>query len=75
MAEPAVGRGTVPVLGAGRDVDHVARLHFDGVLALFLIVSAACDADEDLPAALLGMMDVPVVAAARLKGHVEDADL
>ena len=36
----------------------------------FLIPALAGRADEHLPAALVRMVDVPVVAAARFKGHV-----
>ena len=39
-------------------------------LSLLLIPALAGSADEDLAAAVGGVMDVPVVAAARLKGHV-----
>ena len=75
VGEPAVRGSTVPVLDLGGDVDAVAGVQFHGGLALLLVVAAAGHADEDLAAAGLCVMDVPVVAAARLKGHVVDAHL
>ena len=39
--------------------------------APLLIEAASGHADQDLAAAAFGVMDVPVVAAARLKGHIE----
>ena len=75
MLEPAVGRGAVPVLDAGGDVHRDARRHLDGGLAPFLVVAAAGGADEDLPAAGLGVVDVPVVAAAGLERHAEGGNL
>ena len=75
VGEPAVGRGAVPVLHVGRDVDHVARSEADGLLALLLVPAASGHADEHLPAALRGAVDVPVVAAAGLEGHVVEGNL
>lgn len=69
MGEPAVGCGAVPVLYLGRDVDHVARMQLPGLLAPLLIPAPPCHTDEDLSAALAGMVNVPVVAAARLEGY------
>ena len=70
VAEPAVGLSAVPVLDVGGDHDDAALLQADGGLALFLIPALACGADQQLAAALGGVVDVPVVAAARLKGNV-----
>ena len=61
MAEPAVGRGAVPVLYAGRDIDSVAGIQLNGILALLLIIAAAGNAYEDLSAAAFGVVDMPVV--------------
>ena len=63
MAEPAIRRCAVPVFYACRDVDAVARFHLDGFFALFLIITASGNADEDLSAAALCVVDMPVVAA------------
>lgn len=65
----------MPVLYAGRNVNAIAGSHLDRFLAPFLIVSASCNADEDLTAALVSVVNVPVVAALRLKGHIENAYL
>ncbi len=48
----------------------VARAHLHGRLALLLIPARAGDADQQLAAALGGMVYVPVVAAVRLESHV-----
>ena len=45
MREPAVGRGSVPVLHSGRDSDHIARVEELRRLAPFLIPAAAVNAD------------------------------
>lgn len=75
MGEPAVFAGTVPVLDACWDVDAVAGMHLDRLLAPFLIVANTSDTNEDLASAFFGMVDMPVVTAAGLEGDVEDADL
>lgn len=75
MGEPAVGRRTVPMLYAGRDVDDRTGQNLHGRFALLLIPPAAGYADEHLAAALRRMVDVPVVAAARLEGDVGDLHL
>ena len=75
MREPAVGRSAVPVLHPRGDVDHVAGAQFLCRLAPLLVKPSTSHADEDLSATAFGVMDMPVVAAARLKRHVEDADL
>ena len=75
MREPAVRCRTVPVFHFGRNIDHIAGAQFLYRLALFLIIAAARDADKNLSAAALGVMDVPVVAAAGFERHVENSDL
>ena len=57
----------MPVLRALGDFHHVARLQQARGLAPLLIPSRAADADKHLHALVV---DVPVVAAARLKRHV-----
>src|SRR5699024_7536164 len=54
-----------------RNVHHIARLERAGGLAPLLVPTVARHADEQLPAALRSMVDVPVVATARLKRHIE----
>ena len=70
VAEPAVGLGTVPVLDVGRDGDHGAGGQADGRFAFFLVPAFACGANQQLAAALGRVVDMPVVAAAGLKGNV-----
>ncbi len=72
VGKPAVLRCTVPMLDTSRDFDHIAS--FQGLcrLACFLIPALAGGAQKDLPAALIGLMNVPVVAAARFKGYIAD---
>lgn len=75
MREPAIGCSTVPVFDLRGNIHHIARMQLLRRFAPFLIVAPACHADKDLPATLCGMMDVPVVPAARLKGDVVNANL
>ena len=75
MREPAIGCSTVPVLDLRGNVHHIARMQLLRSFAPFLIVAPACHADKDLPTALCGMVDVPVVPAARLKGDIVNANL
>lgn len=56
MTEPTVRSRSVPMLNLGRNVDAVARLHFNSLLALLLIVAASCYAHENLTTAALCMM-------------------
>ena len=70
VAKPAVGLGTVPVLDVGRDGDHGAGGQADSGFALFLVPAFACGANQQLAAALGRVVDMPVVAAAGLKGNV-----
>ena len=63
MAEPAVGLRTVPVLDVRGDGDDIADAQALRGLALLLIPALAVDADEQLSAAALRVVDVPVVAA------------
>ena len=70
VAEPAAGLCAVPVLHIRRYGHHHARRQGNGLLALLLIPALAVNADEYLPAAGGRVVDVPVVAAARLEGHV-----
>ena len=70
MAEPAVGLRTVPVLDIRRNGDDIADAQTLRGLALLLIPALAGGTQQQLSAALGGMVDVPVVAAARRKGDV-----
>ena len=75
MGEPAVRCCAVPMLDTGRNVYHIARQHLHSGLAPFLIKAASGNADQELPAAGFCVMDMPVVAASRLKGHIENPHL
>ena len=70
VAEPAVLFGTVPVFDLCRNGDYCAGFQADGRLALLLIPALSGSADQDLSAALGGMVNVPVVPASRFKGYV-----
>lgn len=74
MAEPAVRLRAVPMLDVGRNRHHVSWLQAAGRLVLFLIPALTVYADEQLTAAVLCAMDVPVVAEAGLKGYVGNKD-
>ena len=63
MAEPAVGLRTVPVLDIRRNGDDIADAQTLRGLALLLIPAIAVNTDEQLSAAALRVVDVPVVAA------------
>ena len=75
MRKPAVDFGAVPVLDACRDHHDGARDELSRGLALLLVPPLAGDADQNLTATALRMMHVPVVAASRLEGHVEQREL
>ena len=64
----------MPVLDVCGDGDDGARGQADGGLALLLIPALTGSADQELSAALGGVVDVPVVAAAWLEGHVGQED-
>lgn len=63
VAEPAVPLGAVPVLDLRRDDDDSAGLQADRLFALLLVPTLAGGADQQLPAALGGVVDMPVVPA------------
>ena len=70
MAEPGIGAGAVPVLDISGDDNDVAGFEFLDGFALLLVVALAGDTEKSLTAAFGSLMNVPVVAAARLKGDV-----
>ena len=65
----------MPVLDVCRDLDDVAGMQALCRLALFLIPALALNADQHLAAALARVVDVPVVATARLKRDVADGQV
>ena len=50
-------------------------MQFSRFLAPFLIPTPAVYADQQLSAVLVSVMDMPVVPAARFKGHIKGRDL
>lgn len=64
----------MPMLDARGDEHDIARMQLPGFLAPELAPAPTIRAQQDLAAALVGMMDMPVVATARLKGHVCQED-
>ena len=56
MREPAVRSRAVPVLHADRNVHHVAGVQLRRRLALLLIVAAPGHTDQNLTAALRGVV-------------------
>lgn len=75
MGKPTVCHGAVPVLDIRGDIDHISRMERLGFLTPFLIPVLSGDADKNLSAALVRMVDMPAIAASRLKRHIEDANL
>ena len=71
VLEPGILGRTVPVLHTSGGVHYITGAQLSRLLAPFLIPAPATDADQHLSAAVLGVMDVPVVPAPRFKGHVE----
>ena len=53
----------MPVLYTLRNIDAVARLHFNSFFSPFLIVATSCYTDQNLSAALFCVMDMPVIPA------------
>ena len=72
MTEPAALLGAVPMLYLGGNCHDIAGLQALGRLALLLIPALTIHTDQHLPAALRGVMDMPVVPAAGFKGDVGD---
>ena len=61
----------VPVLHAGRNMNHRARQNLYGRFSFFLIPVTASHSDKHLSAAFSRPVNMPVVAASRFKGHIE----
>ena len=70
MAEPAVLLRSVPVLDVGGDHHNAALVQADGGLAFLLVPALASRAEQELTASFVCVVDMPVVAASRLEGHV-----
>lgn len=72
MRKPAVVRGAVPMLDAGGNGNDGSGRHLDQRVPPGLIIVAAADANQYLPAVFLCLMDMPMIPAARLEGDVVD---
>ena len=70
VLHPAVFGGTVPMLHALGNGDDGARHQWNGFLAPFLIPATTAHADQHLHGTVV---DVPVVAAARLEADIAEA--
>ena len=57
-----------------RDDYHIARMELLGGLAPLLIPAPAFGTQQDLPAARLGVVNMPVVPTSRLKGDIGHRD-
>ena len=65
----------MPVLHVGRNVDYGTGKYLHCRFAFFLIPSATCNAYKHLASAFFSLVDVPIVAATRLKSDVEEGYL
>jgi len=65
----------MPMLDVRRNVDDIPWAQLTSWLALFLIPSTTSRDQQHLPAALIGVVNVPVVATSRLEGDVTDHHL
>ena len=70
VLQPRISGSTVPMLDAFGDGDDRAGCERHSRFAPFLIPAATTDANEHLYCAVVYM---PVVTAARLKGHIRNA--
>ena len=70
VRKPAISFRPVPMLDIRGDDDDIARFQAARRLAPFPVPALSRNAKEDLPAALVGMMGMPVVAAGRLERDV-----
>lgn len=63
------------MLYSGGNVNGVAGQKDLCLFTPFLIIPFSCNADKYLTAALFGIVNMPVVPAAGLKGDIENTDL
>lgn len=74
VRKPAVLCRAMPMLDAREDEHDVAGMQLPGILAPELTPAATVRAQQDLPATLVRMVDMPVVATTQLEGHVSEED-
>ena len=63
MRKPAILCRAVPMLDAGRNDHHITGMQLSRLFAPCLIPAGPVRAEQNLPAALGGFMDMPMVAA------------
>lgn len=63
------------MLNSGGDFDYITGMQLTGRLAPFLVVATTAGDKQNLPAAFIGVVDVPIVAAAWLESYVADDNL
>lgn len=52
------------MLNSGGDVDYITGMQLTGRLAPFLVVATTAGDKQNLPAAFIGVVNMPVVAAS-----------
>ena len=65
----------MPMFYIGRNMHHIAGLQLLGGLSPLLVISASSSNEEKLSAALVCMVDVPMVTASRLKRNIPNDHL
>ena len=65
----------MPMFYAGRNIDTVPWFHFYSFFSFFLVISSSCNTDKNLSTTFIGMMNMPVISASRLKSHIKNAHL
>ncbi len=70
MGKPAVLFRSMLVFHVGRDSNDCTGGEAHSFLALFLIPALAGGADQQLSAAALGVVDMPMIPASGLKGNI-----
>ena len=75
MSKPTVSSSSVPVFHVSRNMNNRARQNLHRRFAFFLIPAATSYTDKHLPATFRRTVDMPVIAATRLKSNVRDVHL
>ena len=70
MRKPTVFCCSMPMLYFRRNRYHITGMQFSGLFPGFLIPSSAVCTQKNLPASACGMMNMPIVATFRFKGHI-----
>lgn len=70
MGEPAISLGAVPMLDFRRNRNNHDFAKRNRSFVFLLIPTFTDGTDQKLTAAAFGVMDMPVIAAARFKGDI-----